>query len=92
MHFTYDENAPRLNIFEIISILICKIKFFKKLDDPYFWIEFPCLKAAEPLKEDSLFKHQVPRTFSYSFDQLPQDERLTQKWNYLVNVNLEPLA
>ena len=46
------------------------MKVFKKVDNPYFWIELTSLKAAEPVQVDSLFIHQVPKTFWYLFDHL----------------------
>ena len=28
---------------------------FKKFNDPFHWIDFNCLKALKPLKQDNLF-------------------------------------
>ena len=62
-----------------------------KLYDPFFWMEFNCLKATATSRRQFTFYHSVPRTFWCSIYRPRKDERLSQPWSHPVVLNTEPL-
>ena len=58
-----------------------------KLDGPFLWMGFNCLKATATSRRQFTFYHSVPRNSWYSFYQPRKDERLSRRWSHPVVLN-----